>query len=191
MIYLQNAPNILTLSRIILALFFLLALFLPVKGSNLIALLVFVLASITDYLDGKIARWQNSVSELGAFLDPLADKVLVIGAFIAFVELKLVAGWMLVIIIAREFLITGLRLVAASRKESLPASRIAKHKTFSQMFAIYLILVYLCLEDSIFFKRYLFYFQAVINVFLYLMIFLTIVSGLGYLYHQRDVFKRR
>lgn len=191
MIWKRNLPNVLSLSRIILTVFFLFFLFSSLKYSNLIALIIFALASITDYLDGKVARWYNSTSRLGIFLDPLADKILIIAAFISFVELELIPAWMVIVILAREFLITGLRLVAASFGNSIPASRIAKHKTVSQIIAIYLILIFLSLKEYDPAQNLLFYFQDIIIVFMYLTIILTIVSGFSYLKDNRYVFRRR
>lgn len=188
MTFWQSTPNILTFSRMLLTLFFLVVLFLPFKGSNIVALIIFLLASLTDYFDGKLARLRNITSELGKFLDPFADKILIIGAFIAFVELKLIPGWMVIVILTREFLITGLRLVAVSFKKSIPATRIAKHKTLSQILAIYLILIFLCLKDYGLSQYQMIQFQIFILGFMYLTIFLTIVSGIAYLNNNRYVF---
>jgi len=190
MTFLQKLPNFLTVSRIILAVVFLFFLLMPFEGSNLIALLVFTLASLTDYFDGKIARWQKSTSAFGAFLDPLADKILIVSAFVAFVEMRLIPAWMVMVILAREFLITGLRLIASGFGKSIPASRIAKHKTVSQMIAVYLILIFICLKDYSFLQHYLSQIRFLIIGFMYLTIVLTITSGVMYFYINRYVFKR-
>ena len=192
MTFLQRLPNILTVSRIILAgIFLFLLLFVTFEGVYFIALLVFLLASLTDYFDGKIARWQKSTSVIGAFLDPLADKVLIIGAFLAFIELMLIPAWMVVVILAREFLITGLRLVASGFGKSIPASKIAKHKTVSQMVVIYLVLLFLCFKDYAVLGGYVLQIQVLIMVFMYIAVFITIVSGVMYFYANRYVFKRK
>ncbi|MDP8233804.1 MAG: CDP-diacylglycerol--glycerol-3-phosphate 3-phosphatidyltransferase [Candidatus Saelkia tenebricola] len=192
MTFLQRLPNILTVSRIMLAgIFLFLLLFMPFEGAHFIALLVFFVASLTDYFDGKIARWQKSTSVIGAFLDPLADKVLIVGAFLAFIELRLIPAWMVVVILAREFLITGLRLVASGFGKSIPASKIAKHKTVSQMVVIYLVLLFLCFKDYAVLQNHVSQIQVLIFVFMYITIFITIVSGAMYFYANRYVFKRK
>src|SRR5439155_2286417 len=104
-------------------------------------LLLFVIATITDYWDGKIARRDKLITNFGILMDPLADKILICSAFIAFVELRLIPAWMVVIIVARELGITGLRLLAASKQVVLAAERYGKHKTISQIAAVIALLV--------------------------------------------------
>ncbi len=188
MTLLQRLPNILTMSRFVLALFFMLFLFSPLEGASIIALIIFIVASLTDYCDGKLARKLNVVSKFGAFLDPLADKVLIMGAFISFVSLELIPAWMVIIILAREFMITGLRLLAASFGRAIPASRLAKHKTLSQVIAVYLILVSICLRELGLVSEYIGYLEVAVLAFMYLTVLLTLASGLAYLCNHKDVF---
>ena len=110
----MNLPNKLTIFRVILIPFFIIALLVPgIPAGNWIALAIFIVASLTDLLDGKIARKYNLVTNFGKFMDPLADKLLVCSALICLVELSRIPSWMVVIIIAREFTISGFRLIAA------------------------------------------------------------------------------
>jgi CDP-diacylglycerol--glycerol-3-phosphate 3-phosphatidyltransferase len=132
-------------------------LFMELGGiyNSIIALLVFCTASITDLLDGLIARKNKTVTPLGIFLDPLADKLLISAAFIYFVKIPIlgVAAWMVIIIIAREFLMTGLRYIAAVKSVVIPADRTAKLKTMSQMIAIIVIMAIIILVvNKAFFK---------------------------------------
>lgn len=140
----MNLPNKLTLSRLALTLAFLVVLFLrgKIPFCETIALVLFCVASLTDYYDGKIARRDKLITNFGILMDPLADKILVCSAFIAFVGLGWMPSWMVVIIVARELAITGLRLLAASKNLVLAAEGFGKHKTISQIVAIIAILVY-------------------------------------------------
>jgi CDP-diacylglycerol---glycerol-3-phosphate 3-phosphatidyltransferase len=136
-----NVPNILTLSRLALAAIMMLLLSVAFPFAMSLALLVFVLAGITDYLDGHLARTVYGVTEFGRLMDPLTDKVLVCAAFVSFVEMRLVPAWIVVIIISREFLVTGLRLLAASRGGVIAAGRWGKHKVVWQIVAIVALLL--------------------------------------------------
>src|SRR5580704_11948740 len=145
----MNLPNKLTLSRLVLTVAFLVVLFLrtQIAFSETIALLLFSAASLTDYFDGKIARRDKLITNFGILMDPLADKILVCSAFIAFVGLGWIEAWMVVIIVARELAITGLRLLAASKNLVLAAEGFGKHKTISQIVAILAILVFYSYQD--------------------------------------------
>lgn len=136
-----NVPNKLTLSRFALTVLFLAVLFSEVTYFESIALVLFSAASLTDYFDGKIARRDNLITNFGILMDPLADKILVCSAFIAFVGRNWMPAWMAVIVVARELAITGLRLLAASKNLVLAAERFGKHKTISQIVAILALLV--------------------------------------------------
>src|SRR5579863_6921665 len=138
----MNLPNKLTLSRFVLTVVFLAAVFSNVRLHETAALLLFSAASLTDYFDGKIARRDKLITNFGILMDPLADKILVCSAFIAFVGLGWIPAWMVVVIVARELAITGLRLLAASKQVLLAAEGYGKHKTISQIVAIIAILVY-------------------------------------------------
>jgi CDP-diacylglycerol--glycerol-3-phosphate 3-phosphatidyltransferase len=196
----MNLPNKLTVSRFVLTAFFLGALFCPwpVPFRNTLALLFFCVASFTDFLDGKIARRRNLITNFGILMDPLADKILTCSAFIAFVESThlhvdapvKVAAWMVVIIVARELAITGLRLLAASKNIVLAAERFGKHKTISQIIAI----IALLLADANaewnpplqnIFAGWLPLFS---EIMLWLTVALTAASGLIYLWRNREIY---
>jgi CDP-diacylglycerol--glycerol-3-phosphate 3-phosphatidyltransferase len=137
----MNVPNKLTISRFVLTGAFLAVIFTRARYYEPLSLLLFSAASLTDYFDGKIARRDNLITNFGILMDPLADKILVCSAFIAFVGEGWVSAWMVVIVVARELAITGLRLLAASRNLVLAAERFGKHKTISQIVAIISVLV--------------------------------------------------
>ncbi|MBI3321624.1 MAG: CDP-diacylglycerol--glycerol-3-phosphate 3-phosphatidyltransferase [Candidatus Omnitrophica bacterium] len=143
----MTIPTKLTCLRMILTFLIVALLYLPGWLAKAFALGGFVLAGATDWLDGYLARRWNQVSPLGALLDPIADKVLVLGTFLAFVQLHLIPAWMVLIIALREFVITGVRLFAASRQIVLPAAKEGKHKTVSQMGAIIVILIVLVVQE--------------------------------------------
>ena len=132
----MNLPNKLTLLRIIMILPFLLVLYLDVPGAACIALAIFILASLTDMLDGKIARKHNLITDFGKFADPLADKMLVTAAMIWFVENGQMPGWALLIVILREFAVSGLRMVASDKGRVIAAGWSGKVKTASTMVCI-------------------------------------------------------
>lgn len=142
----MTLPTRLTLLRIVITFVIMGLLFVPGWISKCVALLGFMLAGATDWLDGYLARRWHQTSELGALLDPIADKVLVLGLFLAFVQLRLIPAWIVLIIVLRELVITGVRLFAAGRGLVLAAAREGKHKTVSQMATIMLVLTALIVE---------------------------------------------
>jgi len=153
----MNLPNKLTLSRLLVTPIFVFLLSFNFTGNYFIALILFLLAMLTDYIDGSLARSWGEVTVLGQLLDPLADKILISSAFIMFVGLDdiLLPAWLVVIIVSREFAITGLRLLAAGKGKIIPAGRWGKHKTISQVIAVTAVLIYLCLlYDPSFNKEY-------------------------------------
>lgn len=150
----MNVPNKLTVSRFILTFAFLAVFFSRIKYHETIALVLFCAASLTDYFDGKIARRDNLITNFGVLMDPLADKILICSAFIAFVDrapsrdqLEWMPAWMAVVVVARELAITGLRLLAASKNVVLAAERYGKDKTISQIVCIISILVLASYHD--------------------------------------------
>lgn len=159
----MNVPNQLTMSRIFLIPFFVAFLLMENVTSNLLAVMlfrwaalgVFVLAAITDYYDGKLARQYNLVTNFGRLFDPLADKLLTMSAFVAFVELRvppdrpIFPAWAIIVILAREFLVTGLRSVATTQGKVIHADQWGKHKTVWQFISIITIVVVLCVRDSL------------------------------------------
>jgi CDP-diacylglycerol---glycerol-3-phosphate 3-phosphatidyltransferase len=139
-----NAANIITFSRIAVTPLYLIFIFRPELWAKWTAGLLFAWGAISDYLDGYLARKYNLKTTFGALMDPLADKILILSVFVSFIQLNLVPTWMVVIIGAREFLITGLRQLAESRGVIIAASRGGKHKTISQIVAISVILAIIC-----------------------------------------------
>ena len=138
----MNLPNKLTIFRVILIPFFLVFLLVPgIPADNWIALGIFIVASLTDMLDGKIARKYNLVPNFGKFMDPLADKLLVCSALICLVDLKQLPAWMVIVIISREFIISGFRLVASDNGIVIAASYWGKFKTTFQMISVILLIV--------------------------------------------------
>ena len=140
----MNLPNKLTLLRIVLIIPFIAFLLLSGNGSmffKLLAFAVFMTASITDFLDGYIARKYNLVSDFGKLMDPLADKLLVTSALICFVELNMIPAWIVIIIVSRDFIISGVRLVGASAGKVIAASWWGKIKTVMQMLMIIVLLM--------------------------------------------------
>ena len=143
----MNLPNKLTVLRIVLILPFLLVLYLDVPGASYIALAIFIIASLTDLLDGKIARSRNLVTDFGKFADPLADKMLVVAAMLWFVENGQIPGWALLIVILREFAVSGLRMVASDQGRVIAAGWSGKVKTASTMVCI--VLMFLPIPDLV------------------------------------------
>jgi CDP-diacylglycerol--glycerol-3-phosphate 3-phosphatidyltransferase len=195
----MNLPNKLTTGRFGLTVLFVWALFFtPFRFHNTLALLLFNIASFTDFLDGKIARSRGLITNFGILMDSLADKILICSAFIAFVEssnvnphaqLK-VAAWMVIIIVAREFAITGMRLLAASKSIVLAAENFGKHKTVSQIAAINaLLLLDACQEWPLasqqFIQKWL---PPFADLMLWLAVILTATSGALYLWRNRALY---
>ena len=191
----MNLANKLTLIRIILVPLFLI--FMVVEGipyGTIIASIIFIIASITDKLDGYIARSRNQITNFGKFMDPLADKLLVSAALISLVELQFVPAWMAVVIIAREFAVTGLRTIAASDGRVLAASWWGKIKTVIQILAIILLLFKANISDSAALTKMVensdlltSFFQYAPEIALGLAVIITIVSGLDYFIKNKDV----
>lgn len=203
----MNLPNKLTMGRIVLTGFFVTALLLPADGAirtqfpwgKTAALIIFVVASLTDWWDGWLARRNNQETSFGALMDPLADKVLVAAAFICFIEqhnyrgTALVQAWMVLLVVAREFLVTGLRLVAREQGVVLKAERLGKHKTISQMVTIIVVLVGLAARDDwgclgLDCARFDAAFSRATFVLMGATVVLTVWSGIAYLVKNRKLF---
>ena len=137
----MNTANKLTLARVVMIPLFLLVLYLQVPGANYWALAIFIIASLTDTLDGYIARHYNQTTDFGKFMDPLADKCLVTAAMLWFVEIGHMPGWALLIVIVREFAVSGLRMVAADKGRVIAAGWSGKVKTASTMVCICLMML--------------------------------------------------
>jgi CDP-diacylglycerol--glycerol-3-phosphate 3-phosphatidyltransferase len=143
----MNLPNRLTMLRLLLTLPFVAALSVTFAGSKLLALLIFLVGTATDYADGMIARKFHLITDFGRLMDPLVDKIMTVSAFICLVALQAIPAWTAITIVSREFLITGLRLLAASRGIVLPAEKLGKHKTAWQMVTITYYLLQLTLVE--------------------------------------------
>jgi CDP-diacylglycerol--glycerol-3-phosphate 3-phosphatidyltransferase len=192
----MNLPNKLTLSRLVLTFAFLVVVFSCIHFRETIALALFIAASLTDYYDGHIARRDKLITNFGILMDPLADKILICSAFIAFVGLTLMPAWMVVIIVARELAITGLRLLAASKQVVLAAERYGKHKTISQIVAIISVLVLISYEQwgrpgraifgfDLFGTPWIVWFTHITQ---WITVSLTLVSGTLYLWRNRQLY---
>ena len=172
----MNLPNKLTIFRVILIPFFIVFLLVPITPvDKWIALAIFIIASLTDLLDGKIARKYNLVTNFGKFMDPLADKLLVCSALICLIELERIPSWMVIVIIAREFIISGFRLVASDNGVVIAASYWGKFKTTFQMVAV-------CLLIADIPALYL-----LTRIVLWIAVILTVVSLVDYLIKNKDV----
>ena len=191
----MNLPNKLTTFRVILIPFFVFFLLAPYfEGyGNYIALVIFIVASLTDFLDGKIARKYNLVTNFGKFMDPLADKMLVSSAFmdpladkllvcsalICLIALDRIPAWIVIVIISREFIISGFRLIAADNGVVIAASYWGKFKTASQMVTV--ILLVLNIQNTVF--------TVLGTVFIYISLVLTVVSLIDYIAKNKEVLK--
>lgn len=184
----MNLPNKLTISRIILAGFFVLFLFIKGAGAKFIALAIFFTACLTDYYDGLIARRTGSITDFGKLMDPVADKILILGGFLAFVELKIIPAWMVIVIIARELVITGIRMLALSKKKVLSAEIAGKHKTVSQIVATLAILVFLIIRDSGFTSRYIAHYSEGLYVLMFITVLMTLASGVSFMLKNKYIF---
>lgn len=176
----MNLPNKLTLLRVILVPVFVVFLMCNITGyDKWIALAIFIIASLTDLLDGKIARKYNLVTNFGKFMDPLADKLLVCSAFICFIELGKLPTWMVLIVIAREFIISGFRLVAADNGVVIAASMWGKYKTAISMVMIGFVIA--DIANPVF--------QIITNILIWAALILTVISLVDYIVKNKDIFK--
>ena len=175
----MNLPNKLTILRMIMIVPFVVFMLVPVGGAagKWIALALFVIASLTDLLDGKIARKYNLVTTFGKFMDPLADKLLVCSALICLVELGRIPAWIVIIIISREFIISGFRLVASDKGVVIAASWWGKFKTTFQMVMIVLMIADIAALS------------IVTQIVMWIALILTVVSLIDYLVKNKDVMK--
>jgi CDP-diacylglycerol--glycerol-3-phosphate 3-phosphatidyltransferase len=171
--------------------------FLFVHGfwAKVFALVVFIIAAISDYLDGMIAKKKNMITDFGRLMDPIADKILVLAAFATFVQLQLIEAWMFVIIISRELLITSLRLFALNKGKVLSAARAGKHKTVSQMSVIFVILLFIVAKETM--LTYFIWnpewekmFRTVIYSLMLVTVGFTLYSGVSYLWENRKIITR-
>jgi CDP-diacylglycerol--glycerol-3-phosphate 3-phosphatidyltransferase len=184
-----NTPNKLTVARIIATPFFMAAMLIEFEHHFLVALILFAAASVTDLIDGKMARKHNLITDFGKFLDPLADKMLTTAAFLGFIELQIGHGitWIAFIVLLREFLITSLRLISSGKGKVIAANMWGKCKTVSQMFAIVFVLaaqyIMSVTETSAQLETV---YSVATDIVLWVSAVLTVISGLVYVKQNKD-----
>ena len=187
----MNWANRLTVSRLVLTILFVAALNSQWVYGRTAALVIFVLAGITDYFDGEIARRYGAVTNFGKLMDPLVDKIMMAAAFISLVPLQAIPAWAATTVVARDFLITGLRLMASARGQILPAERLGKHKTSWQITTVVFFLVLLSAREL----NYAggeggWWFRAWHQggpLLVWIAVVFTVYSGLRYAWRHRDV----
>ncbi len=191
----MNLPNQLTILRLLLTGVFVAMMSLHFAGQHSASLIIFSIAAFTDFLDGYLARKHNLVTNFGKLMDPLADKVLMGAGFVLLAELGLVPGWLVVAILAREFLVTGLRLLAASDGKVVSADNLGKQKTIWQIVTLLYFLLYLASGEPMFAKlRGLFewtpFSPKIAGLgLLATSLILTVWSGIGYVLNNRHVLR--
>lgn len=188
----MNTANRLTISRIILTFVFLFFFSLQGLWAKVVSLIIFILAALSDFFDGRIAQKKNMVTDFGKLMDPIADKILVLAAFTAFVQMQLIDAWMFVIIVSREIMITSLRLFALNKGKILSAAKAGKHKTISQMAVIFYILGFIVLKEVMlaFFTwnpSWENFFRNSVYMLMLFTVGLTLYSGLYYLWENRKI----
>ncbi|MET3616530.1 CDP-diacylglycerol--glycerol-3-phosphate 3-phosphatidyltransferase [Peptoniphilus olsenii] len=171
----MNTPNKLTLVRTLMVPIFVIFMYQDFSSARLIATVIFSVASFTDFLDGYIARKNNLVTNFGKFADPLADKILVCSALILLASVNEIPAWMVIVIIAREFTITGFRTIAASDNITIAASPLGKFKTITQLISLILLLTNIE------------FLKAPGIIIFYLATFFTVVSGIDYIIKNKSV----
>ncbi len=178
----MNLPNKLTVLRMILVpVFMVLMMFSGIW--QFLGLLVFIIASVTDWLDGYLARRDNLVTTFGKFMDPLADKMLTTAALLVLMEKDFISSWVLLIVLGREFLVAGVRLAAVGEGKVIAASMWGKAKTVSQMIAIIVSIILINIPN---FDAYI-----IVNVLIWISTILTLISGADYLIKNKDFIKTK
>ena len=187
----MNWANRLTLSRLVLTILFVIALNSQWQYGCTIALILFILAGVTDFVDGEIARRYESETNFGKLMDPLVDKILIAAAFISLVPLKAVPAWAATIVVARDFLITGLRLMASAKGAVLPAERLGKHKTSWQIVTVLFFLLLLSARELQYAQAdsdwWVLTWEQGGRLLVWAVVALTVYSGLGYAWRHRDI----
>lgn len=177
----MNLANKLTMSRLFLIPVFMIFMLLKIPYGDFIAASIFAIGALTDKLDGYVARKYKQITNFGKFMDPLIDKIMVTSALIALVQMGRIESWIVVVIIAREFLITGIRTVAADKGVVIAASNYGKYKTTFQMIAVIALML-----NNYPFSLVNFPFD---KIMVYIALILTIYSGVDYLVKSKDLFK--
>src|SRR5438270_2914222 len=187
----MNWANRLTLSRLLLTVVFVLALNSSWQYGRTLALFVFLLAGVSDFVEGEIARRYGFVTNFGKLMDPLVDKIMMAAAFISLVPMQAIPAWAATTVVGREFLITGLRLMASARGQVLPAERLGKHKTSWQIITVIFFLGLLSAAELHYGERESGWWNRawyeVGPVLVWITVALTVYSGLRYAWRHRDV----
>ena len=187
----MNWANRLTISRLVMTVLFVATLNWDWPYARTAALIIFILAGVTDYFDGEIARRYGEVTNFGKLMDPLVDKIMMAAAFISLVPLGAIPAWAATTVVARDFLITGLRLMASARGQVLPAERLGKHKTSWQIITVIFFLVLLSARELNYgetdggwwFRGW----NRAGPLLVWITVVLTVYSGLRYAWRHRDV----
>lgn len=186
----MSTSNKLTFLRIFLAFICVGFILLDKFTFHLLALFLFIVASLTDLLDGYLARKNNTTTDLGKILDPIADKILIIGVFAAFVEINLISVWMVIVILLREFIVTSLRLYSLRKGLILGAQRFGKHKTFSQVLGILVIFSFIILSEVSPAASITSFLDRIgIPVIMWYIVAVTLFSGIYYFWQNRQAIK--
>ena len=187
----MNWANRLTISRLVMTILFVAALNWDWPYCRTAALIIFIVAGVTDFFDGEIARRYGEVTNFGKLMDPLVDKIMMAAAFISLVPLGAIPAWAATTVVARDFLITGLRLMASARGQVLPAERLGKHKTSWQIVTVVFFLVLLSARELTYGETAAgWWFRAWHRagpVLVWITVVLTVYSGLRYAWRHRDV----
>lgn len=174
----MNLANKITLFRFFMVPVFMVLMYV-LPSTSPIPMIVFATAALSDAVDGYVARNYNMVTTLGKFMDPLVDKILVLAAFVLMVEKGAIPGWIVVIVVARELIITGFRILAADNGITIAASSLGKIKTISQMLCIIMYFIFSMTGQL----------EIVYGILVYVMAIATVVSGWDYIYKNKDVLK--
>ena len=187
----MNWPNRLTVGRLGLTILFVLMLNSEWPYAYTVALVLFIVAGITDYVDGEIARRYHLVTNFGKLMDPLVDKIMIAAAYISLVPLKAIPAWAATIIVARDFLVTGIRLLASSQGRVLPAESLGKHKTSWQIITVIFFLLLLAARELDLASIESGWWPRAWNeggaLLVWITVALTLYSGLGYAWRHRDI----
>jgi CDP-diacylglycerol--glycerol-3-phosphate 3-phosphatidyltransferase len=185
----MNLPNLLTVCRILLTFGFIFLLEQRGLTPKVLALVIFTLASVTDFLDGYYARKHHLISAFGKIMDPIADKFLMLSAFFIFMQMHIIAAWIFIVIFAREVIVTGLRLWAVGQGKTLAAEGAGKIKTVLQIVAVYLIMIFIVLAQSTqrgeLTKAYFWVFSSLYREFMLGVVLITLWSGLSFIKNNR------
>lgn len=187
----MNWANRLTLSRLVLTILFVLALNSSWPYARTSALIIFLIAGLTDFIDGEIARRYGIITNFGKLMDPLVDKIMMAAAFISLVPLKAVPAWAATTVVARDFLITGLRLMASAKGRVLPAEKLGKHKTSWQIITVVFFLLLLSALELHFADAQTGWWVRAWNeagpLLIWITVGLTLYSGLGFAWRNREL----